>query len=137
MSTAIDRREIREWAWEHFHGVNNVTIPSFTHDLIDINEGGIRHDIRRDLELGFTGTLLRVQRNGLTIFAIYNMSASQPSGYSVPQHARWPTFDRHRQTMLSKPLGDIAETASKRKHPQQQKPNLACWLEKGGKKRFK
>ena len=58
MSTAIDRREIREWAWEHFHGGNNVTIPSFTHDLIDINEGGIRHDIRRDLELGFTGTLL-------------------------------------------------------------------------------
>lgn len=52
------RNEAREWAREHFRGVHNVIIPSFTNDLQDINEQGIRHDVRRDLELGFAGTLL-------------------------------------------------------------------------------
>lgn len=54
----IDKSTVREWAWENFHGVNNVVIPSFTQDLTDINEKGIRHDVRRVMDLGFTGTLL-------------------------------------------------------------------------------
>lgn len=52
------RQDARVWAWEHVKGVFNVIIPSFTRDLSDINEAGIRHDIRRDLELGFRGTLM-------------------------------------------------------------------------------
>lgn len=56
--TSIDKNSVRDWAWEHFQGVNNVIIPSFTQDLRDINEAGIRHDVRRVIELGFTGTLL-------------------------------------------------------------------------------
>lgn len=58
MTTPIGKQDVRDWAWEHFHGVNNVVIPSFTQDLTGLNEAGIRHDIRRELELGFTGTLL-------------------------------------------------------------------------------
>jgi 4-hydroxy-tetrahydrodipicolinate synthase len=38
--------------------VINVVIPSFTNDLSDINEAGIRHDIRLVAERGFLGTLL-------------------------------------------------------------------------------
>jgi 4-hydroxy-tetrahydrodipicolinate synthase len=58
MTTAIGTKDIRGWALEHFHGVNNVVIPSFSADLTRLNERGIRHDIRRVVELGFTGTLL-------------------------------------------------------------------------------
>jgi 4-hydroxy-tetrahydrodipicolinate synthase len=52
------KTEARDWAWEHLRGVANVVIPSFSADLHHLNEKGIRHDIRRELELGFAGTLL-------------------------------------------------------------------------------
>ncbi len=58
MTAAIAKQDVRDWSREHFQGVNNVVIPSFTQDLCDISEKGIRHDIRKELELGFTGTLL-------------------------------------------------------------------------------
>ncbi len=52
------KTEARDWAKEHLRGVANVVIPSFSADLRRLNEKGIRHDIRRELELGFAGTLL-------------------------------------------------------------------------------
>ena len=52
------RSEIKDWAREHMQGVCNVIIPSYTADLRDINEAGIRHDVRRNIELGFWGALL-------------------------------------------------------------------------------
>lgn len=58
MTSVLSRDEVRDWAWEHFHGVNNVIIPSFSQDLRTLNEAGIRHDVRRELELGFTGALI-------------------------------------------------------------------------------
>lgn len=58
MTSVTSKQDVRDWALEHFHGVNNVVIPSFSADLARLNERGIRHDIRRELELGFTGTLL-------------------------------------------------------------------------------
>jgi len=58
MPSTIDKQDLRAWAWEHFHGVNNVVIPSFSQDLTRLNEKGIRHDVRKVIDLGFTGTLL-------------------------------------------------------------------------------
>lgn len=52
------KHEAREWARSHLRGVANVVIPSYTNDLEGLNEAGIRHDIRRVIELGFGGTLL-------------------------------------------------------------------------------
>ena len=52
------RQEAREWGREHLRGVVNVIIPSYTSDLRHLNEAGIRHDVRRCLELGFRGSLL-------------------------------------------------------------------------------
>ncbi|WP_340315773.1 dihydrodipicolinate synthase family protein [Rhizorhabdus argentea] len=52
------RTDIREWAREHVTGVANVTLPSFTSDLAGLDEAAIRHDIRRHVENGFTGTLM-------------------------------------------------------------------------------
>ncbi len=52
------KHEARSWAKENLRGVANVIIPSFTSDLKNMNEQGIRHDIRKDIEYGFSGALL-------------------------------------------------------------------------------
>jgi 4-hydroxy-tetrahydrodipicolinate synthase len=52
------RAEARDWAQQTLTGVHNVIIPTFTADLTKINEAAVRHDVRRELELGFTGCLL-------------------------------------------------------------------------------
>lgn len=56
--TEFSKNEARDWAWENVKGVHNVIIPSYSADLKRLNEKGIRHDVRRDIELGFTGALL-------------------------------------------------------------------------------
>ncbi len=52
------KREAREWGRANMQGCVNVTIPSYSADLRRLNERGVRHDIRRSIELGFEGTLL-------------------------------------------------------------------------------
>jgi dihydrodipicolinate synthase/N-acetylneuraminate lyase len=60
------RSEAKEWAAEHWRGVCNVIMPSFTADLRHLNERAIRHDVRRNIELGFWGALL-VSECGTTL----------------------------------------------------------------------
>lgn len=55
---AYTRSEARDWARANFQGVHNVIIASYTNDARDINEAAIRHDVRREIELGFAGALL-------------------------------------------------------------------------------
>jgi 4-hydroxy-tetrahydrodipicolinate synthase len=52
------KKEAREWARVHLRGVANVIIPSYSRDLKRLNEQGIRHDVRLEIEYGFAGTLL-------------------------------------------------------------------------------
>jgi 4-hydroxy-tetrahydrodipicolinate synthase len=52
------KAEARDWALQNLHGVINVIIPSFSGDLRTLNEAGIRHDVRKQLEYGFDGALL-------------------------------------------------------------------------------
>jgi 4-hydroxy-tetrahydrodipicolinate synthase len=52
------KSEAREWARENMHGVANVIIPSYSSDLRRLNEKGIRHDVRKEIENGFWGALL-------------------------------------------------------------------------------
>lgn len=50
-----------EWksrAKNEWHGVCNVIMPSFSPDLTTLNEEAIRHDVRRNIELGFWGALI-------------------------------------------------------------------------------
>lgn len=60
------RSEAKDWAFEHWRGVCNVIMPSFTQDLRALNEAAIRHDVRRNIELGFWGALL-VSECGTTL----------------------------------------------------------------------
>src|ERR1700754_1510593 len=52
------RSEAKDWAKANWRGVCNVIMPSFTADLSKLNEKAIRHDVRRNIELGFWGALL-------------------------------------------------------------------------------
>lgn len=52
------RATAKDWAAERWRGVCNVIMPSFTADLKALNEKAIRHDVRRNIELGFWGALL-------------------------------------------------------------------------------
>ena len=54
----IRKSEAKEWARQNWHGLCNVIIPSYSSDLKRLNETGIRHDVRRNIELGFWGALL-------------------------------------------------------------------------------
>jgi dihydrodipicolinate synthase/N-acetylneuraminate lyase len=52
------RREAKEWARANLRGVCNVIMPTFAEDLSGLNEAAIRHDVRRNVELGFWGALI-------------------------------------------------------------------------------
>jgi 4-hydroxy-tetrahydrodipicolinate synthase len=52
------KKEAREWALQHLRGVANVVVPSYSADLKNLNERGIRHDVRKEIEYGFSGALL-------------------------------------------------------------------------------
>jgi dihydrodipicolinate synthase/N-acetylneuraminate lyase len=50
--------EARAWAMDNLRGVSGCVMPSFSLDQSKLNEEAIRHDIRRERELGFTGFLI-------------------------------------------------------------------------------
>ena len=52
------KQDARAWARQHLVGCSAVTIPSYSADLKRLNERGIRHDIARVVDLGFSYTLL-------------------------------------------------------------------------------
>lgn len=63
---AVDKRDLKQWAREHFRGYENCTIPSFTPDLAALDEEGIRRDVRQAKAHGFFSTLCAVE-TGLTM----------------------------------------------------------------------
>jgi 4-hydroxy-tetrahydrodipicolinate synthase len=55
----VARGERKEWARERFHGLENLLMPSFTPDFKDLDEEGIRIDVRQSIAHRFfsvTGT---------------------------------------------------------------------------------
>src|SRR5437868_9083470 len=52
------RAEAKDRAFAKWKGVCNVILPSFTADLKHLNEKAIRHDVRKNIEYGYWGTLL-------------------------------------------------------------------------------
>ncbi|HET6509023.1 MAG TPA: dihydrodipicolinate synthase family protein [Baekduia sp.] len=58
MPRAFGAGEARSWALENLKGQCGCILPTFTSDLKDINEDAIRHDVRREKELGMSGVLI-------------------------------------------------------------------------------
>ncbi len=57
--------EMKAWAKENIVGVENVTFPSFSPDLSELDEDGIRHDVQQAIKHGFFATLCAAE-SGLT-----------------------------------------------------------------------
>lgn len=45
------------WARQHFRGMENFVLPSFTPDFRGLDEAGIRHDVRHAVRQGFVSTM--------------------------------------------------------------------------------
>lgn len=58
VAESVDRAHRTEWAKEHFRGFENVLVASFTPDLENLDEAGIRHDVRTSIRHGFFSTLV-------------------------------------------------------------------------------
>lgn len=46
------KSEAKQWAKEHYHGLCSTISPSFTPDLKELEEEGIRHDVRHNISKG-------------------------------------------------------------------------------------
>lgn len=90
--------EAREWVRSEMKGVCNVIIPSYSADLRSLNEAGIRHDVRRNIELGFKGTLL-VSETALTTdeyVRFVEVAADEAAGEQVLfYHASFNTLEEN------------------------------------------
>ena len=61
----IQKSELKKWAKGNFKGVENVLMPSFTPDLSELDEEGIRWDVQQSINHGFFSTLCACEA-GLT-----------------------------------------------------------------------
>ncbi len=90
--------EARQWAKENLHGLINVVIPSFTQDLKGLNEKGIRHDVKRCIEFGFTGTLLvsEVAMSLEEYIQFTNIAVDEAAGkLKIVHHASFNTLEEN------------------------------------------
>ncbi len=60
------RRDLKRWAREHLKGVENTLFPSFDPDLKELDEDGIRHDVRQSIAHGFFSMMCATE-TGLTL----------------------------------------------------------------------
>ena len=48
----------KEWALEHYKGIENLFMPSYSPDFETLDEAGIRHDVKNSIRHGFFSMLL-------------------------------------------------------------------------------
>lgn len=61
----ISKSDLKAWAREKFKGIQNLLLPSFTPDLAELDEDGIRWDVQQTIRHGFFSTHCAVEA-GLT-----------------------------------------------------------------------
>jgi 4-hydroxy-tetrahydrodipicolinate synthase len=52
----VSKNDRKEWARQHFKGMENFVLPSFSPDLKELDEQGIRNDVRHAIRQGFGAT---------------------------------------------------------------------------------
>src|ERR1700726_4427341 len=52
----VSKNDRKEWGRQHFKGMENFVLPSFSPDLKELDEQGIRNDVRPAIRQGFGGT---------------------------------------------------------------------------------
>lgn len=54
---AVARSERKEWAREHYKGIENSLKASYSPDFTTIDEDGVRHDVRQSIKHGFFSSM--------------------------------------------------------------------------------
>jgi 4-hydroxy-tetrahydrodipicolinate synthase len=57
MPLEFTKSEAKEWARKNYHGLDGAVAPSFTPDLLDLDEEGIRWDVRHNIRKGMFSVL--------------------------------------------------------------------------------
>jgi len=55
------KSEAKQWAKEHYKGLDGNVSPSFTPDLEQLDEEGIRYDVQLNISRGFFSVFRRAQ----------------------------------------------------------------------------
>ena len=66
MALPYTKSEAKQWAKQHLKGLEAVIFPSFTPDLRDLDEEGIRYDVNHLIANGFPSTLISPESCGMT-----------------------------------------------------------------------
>jgi dihydrodipicolinate synthase/N-acetylneuraminate lyase len=61
----VRKSQLKKWAKEHLRGLENCVMPSFTRDLSQLDEDGIRWDVQQSVRHGFVSMLCTCEA-GLT-----------------------------------------------------------------------
>jgi dihydrodipicolinate synthase/N-acetylneuraminate lyase len=94
MALPYRRGEIKDRVRSEWHGMCNVTLPSFTSDLGQLNEAAIRHDVELAAKMGFWGTLV-ASECGTTLdeyIRFMEVAAdAAPKGFKLVTHLSFST----------------------------------------------
>lgn len=66
MALPYTKREAKQWAKQHLRGLEAVIFPSFTPDLKELDEEGIRYDVNHLIANGFSSALVSPESCGMT-----------------------------------------------------------------------
>lgn len=61
------KSEAKEWAKKHYRGLDGTLSPSFTPNLDDLDEEGIRHDVRHNIDKGMFSVLCQTEVCSMTM----------------------------------------------------------------------
>ena len=60
------KSEAKAWAKKHYHGLDGVIQPSYTPDLEALDEEGIRHDVRHNIDKGMFSVFCAAEVSALS-----------------------------------------------------------------------
>ena len=66
MALPYTKRDAKQWAKQHLRGLEAVIFPSFTPDLKELDEEGIRYDVNHLIANGFSSALVSPESCGMT-----------------------------------------------------------------------
>ena len=66
MSIQYTKAEAKQWAKKYFKGLEVPIFPSFTPDMMELDEDGIRHDVNQIIDNGFMSVLVAGEASGMT-----------------------------------------------------------------------
>jgi 4-hydroxy-tetrahydrodipicolinate synthase len=61
------KAEAKEWAKKHYKGLDGTLSPSFSPDLEELDEEGIRHDVRHNIDKGMFSVLCQTEVCSMTM----------------------------------------------------------------------